>query len=99
MRKRSTGSLNTVNDPIEANSRIKNVACLINAPPYAFKCEVRHPSLANKRPYESYSKMLGISRKEQSHSIRSVSCLIDKTVCALHLVQRQVQRNDFNNES
>ena len=34
-------------------------------------------------PFENYSKVLGISKKEQNHSIHSVSCLINK---ALHIL-------------
>ena len=49
-------------------------------------------------PNDSYSKMLGISKKEQSHSIYSVDFWLIN-VCALQLVQRQVQSKDSDIET
>ena len=44
---------------------------------------IRYPSLINAKPQpgESYTKLVGNSKKERNHSIHSVSCFIYK---ALH---------------
>ena len=50
-------------------------------------------------PYENYSIILGISKKDQNHIVHSVSCLIDK---ALHVLSctmlslKEGQTNDGN---
>lgn len=44
--------------------------------------------LCNRRPaplMTIYSKTIGFSKKEQDHSIKSVSCLINKGFCILGL--------------
>ena len=50
-------------------------------------------------PYENYSIILGIYKKDQNHIVHSVSCLIDK---ALHILSctmlslKEGQTNDGN---
>ena len=53
---------------IDAHSQI-NTLCLINASPLM---------LSLYWPHDSYSKILGKSKKERNHSNYSVSCLIKK---------------------
>ena len=54
-----------------------------NAPLYAVRIVLQTP-ISNKPwcliyvPYENYSKILGISKKEQKHLIHSVSCVMPR---------------------
>ena len=73
-----------INERINALFQI-NASYLINAPstllkfswtPLSNKCPL------SQRAYENYSKILGISKKEQNHSTHSVTCLMNK---ALHM--------------
>ena len=72
-----------------------------NAPLYAVRIVLQTP-ISNKPwcllyvPYENYSKILGISKKEQKHLIHSVSCLINATrLCVFHhLAWCQVQSKE-----
>ena len=73
-----SAKLLTVNDLINAHFQI-NVSYLINAS--SMLCVLGAPCLINA-PYENYFRLLGISKKEQNHSIHSVSFLINK---ALHI--------------
>ena len=90
-----------LNERINALFQI-NASNLINAPSTLLKCS--WTPLSNKCPlsqraYENYSKILGISKKEQNHSTHSVTCLMNK---ALHMSScsmsslREGQPNDGN---
>ena len=70
----------TVNDLIDTHFYI-NASYLLNTPLLCLNY-IRRPSLINA-PHEHYSKILGISKREQNHSIHSVSCLINEALCIL----------------
>ena len=70
---------------MHADSQMK-ASYLKNAPSTLLNC-ISHPSMINAlslidAPYENYSKILGISKKERNHLIHSFFCLINK---ALHI--------------
>ena len=89
----------TVNERIEAHSQI-NASCLINASFTLLSC-FRRPSLMNAlclidAPYENYSKIPGISKKEQNQSTHSVSCLINQ---GLRIFQIKVRIDNDNTKT